>query len=175
MIGVVDSIPVLAASAPMSPSTASSWRATNSGARLATPCTPIEFCAVTAVRTEAPNTRKALKVFRSAWMPAPPPESEPAMVSARGIAGLVLIGGGSTHQRTTGSFRRLLGDRRASDVDHQRHLAAEPGGGESGQQLGGGPAAKFFELLRQLAGHPHLDRAEDLGDRLQGGRHPVGA
>ena len=31
-----------------------------------------------------PNTRNAEKVFRSAWMPAPPPESDPAMVSALG-------------------------------------------------------------------------------------------
>jgi hypothetical protein len=40
------------------------------------------FCAVTAVTTEAPYTPSAEKVFRSAWMPAPPPESEPAIVTA---------------------------------------------------------------------------------------------
>ena len=32
-----------------------------------------------------PNTRNAENVLRSAWMPAPPPESEPAMVRALGI------------------------------------------------------------------------------------------
>src|SRR5439155_18781508 len=33
-----------------------------------------------------PYTPRALNVFRSAWMPAPPPESDPAMVSARGTS-----------------------------------------------------------------------------------------
>src|SRR5882672_1440619 len=46
------------------------------------PVTPCVFCAVSAVMTEAPYTPSAEKVFRSAWMPAPPPESEPAMVTA---------------------------------------------------------------------------------------------
>ena len=32
--------------------------------------------------TEVPNTPNCWKVLRSAWMPAPPPESEPAMVRA---------------------------------------------------------------------------------------------
>jgi len=36
---------------------------------------------VTAV---VPWTPRAAKVFRSAWRPAPPPLSEPAMVSATG-------------------------------------------------------------------------------------------
>jgi hypothetical protein len=54
MIGAVESMPVLAASVPMSPSTASSCRATNSGGRFTTPWTPIEFCAVIAVKTDVP-------------------------------------------------------------------------------------------------------------------------
>src|SRR3954464_285567 len=46
------------------------------------------FCAVTAVIALVPYTPSAANVFRSAWMPAPPPESLPAMVStARGGAG----------------------------------------------------------------------------------------
>ncbi len=54
------------------------------------PLTPRVFCAVSAVITEAPKTPSAAKVFRSAWMPAPPDESEPAMVSATGVVmGLV--------------------------------------------------------------------------------------
>src|ERR1700722_6531935 len=47
--------------------------------------TPRVFCAVSAVTTEAPKTPSAAKLLRSAWMPAPPDESEPAMVSAIGI------------------------------------------------------------------------------------------
>ncbi len=84
MMGAVESIPILMASAPMSDSTASIWRATNSGATLSTPWTPSEFWAVNAVIAEVPKTRNAENVLRSAWMPAPPPESEPAMVSAVG-------------------------------------------------------------------------------------------
>jgi hypothetical protein len=36
---------------------------------------------------DAPYTPNAAKVLRSAWIPAPPPESEPAMVSALGRRG----------------------------------------------------------------------------------------
>ena len=46
--------------------------------------TPTVFCTVTAVIAVMPRTPRALNVFRSAWIPAPPPESEPAIVRARG-------------------------------------------------------------------------------------------
>jgi hypothetical protein len=85
MIGAVESIPHLAASVPKSSRTERSCRATKAGGRFSTPWTPTEFCAVTAVMTDMPNTRNAENVLRSAWIPAPPPESEPAMVSALGI------------------------------------------------------------------------------------------
>ena len=85
MMGAVESIPHLAASAPKSSRTERSCRATNAGGRFSTPWTPREFCAVTAVITDMPNTRNAENVLRSAWMPAPPPESEPAIVRALGI------------------------------------------------------------------------------------------
>ena len=85
-IGAVESMPTFTASAPKSASTDSSCAPTNSGGRLYTPWTPTEFCAVTAVMTDMPKTRKAEKVLRSAWMPAPPPESDPATVSAFGTA-----------------------------------------------------------------------------------------
>jgi hypothetical protein len=42
---------------------------------------------VIAVMTLVPKTLNWLKVLRSAWMPAPPPESDPAMVSAIFIRG----------------------------------------------------------------------------------------
>lgn len=35
--------------------------------------------------TDRPYAPKAKKVLRSAWIPAPPPESEPAMVHTRGV------------------------------------------------------------------------------------------
>ena len=42
------------------------------------------FCAVTAVIAQSPWTPNDANVRRSAWMPAPPPESEPAIVSTEG-------------------------------------------------------------------------------------------
>ena len=42
------------------------------------------FCAVTAVIAVIPCTPQRANALRSAWIPAPPPESEPAIDSARG-------------------------------------------------------------------------------------------
>ena len=42
--------------------------------------TPTVFCAVIAVIAVVPCTPQRANAFRSAWMPAPPPESEPAIV-----------------------------------------------------------------------------------------------
>jgi hypothetical protein len=50
-----------------------------------TAVTPRVFCAVSAAIADSPCTPCAANVFRSAWMPAPPPESEPAMVRALGM------------------------------------------------------------------------------------------
>ena len=49
-----------------------------------TPSTALVFCQVTAVIAVIPCTPQRANAFRSAWMPAPPPESEPAMDSTRG-------------------------------------------------------------------------------------------
>ncbi len=81
----VASMPVLTASQPMSAATASICAPTNSAGTRCTPVTPRVFCAVRAVTAEVPYTPWAAKVLRSAWMPAPPPESEPAIVRAVGI------------------------------------------------------------------------------------------
>ena len=71
-------MPVLTAWTPMSSTTLRYWARTASTGSSQAPCTPREFCAVTAVITLMPCTPSASIVFRSAWMPAPPPESEPA-------------------------------------------------------------------------------------------------
>ncbi len=52
---------------------------------MATSRTPVVFWAVMAVRALVPKTPSAANVFRSAWMPAPPPESLPAIVRAVGM------------------------------------------------------------------------------------------
>ncbi len=79
-----DSIPVLTAWTPMSSTTLRYWARTASTGSSQAPCTPSEFCAVTAVSTLMPWVPRASIVLRSAWMPAPPPESEPATVRTFG-------------------------------------------------------------------------------------------
>src|SRR3989440_4269991 len=78
------SIPVLAASTPMSPKTASSSATTNSGGSSYTSVTPTVFWAVRATSALMPWQPAAANAFRSAWMPAHPPESEVAIVRQRG-------------------------------------------------------------------------------------------
>ncbi len=78
------SAPVLAAAGGMSPSTASSWAPTSEGESTSTASTLIVFWTVTRVRTASPYTPLWWNVFRSAWIPAPPEGSEPAMVRATG-------------------------------------------------------------------------------------------
>ena len=51
-----------------------------------TPVTPTVFCAVSAVIAVMPWTPQRANAFRSAWIPAPPPESEPAMESTAGTS-----------------------------------------------------------------------------------------
>ena len=90
------SIPVFAASTPMSSKIASSWARMKSGGSSCTAVTDVVFCAVSATSALVPNTPAAAKALRSAWMPAPPPESDVAIVSARGtisapFAGMIRI------------------------------------------------------------------------------------
>jgi len=85
IISVRESIPVFAAAIVKSSATASICAATKAGSRLATALTPRVFCAVIAVMALVPKTANAAKVLRSAWIPAPPLESEPAMVSATAV------------------------------------------------------------------------------------------
>ncbi len=86
MVAAEASTPVLAAPTPMSEATASICAATVSGGISTSPVTPTVFCTVTAVTAVVPCTPQAKKVRRSACMPALPPESDPAMVSAVGGA-----------------------------------------------------------------------------------------
>ena len=50
--------------------------------------TPTVLWAVSAVIAVMPWTPQRANAFRSAWIPAPPPESEPAIESTAGRAGL---------------------------------------------------------------------------------------
>ncbi len=82
MMPAVASMPIFVASGGMSVATASICAATKSGDSVTTPVTPSVFWAVTAVIADMPKTPCAANVFRSAWMPAPPLESLPAIVRA---------------------------------------------------------------------------------------------
>ena len=56
-----------------------------SGGTGVTPSTATVFCHVSAVIAVMPWTPQRANAFRSAWIPAPPPESEPAIDSTRGM------------------------------------------------------------------------------------------
>ena len=79
-------MPVLAASTPMSSKTASSCATTNPLGSSCTAVTATVFWAVSATSALIPWQPAAANAFRSAWIPAPPPESEVAMVRQRGTA-----------------------------------------------------------------------------------------
>src|SRR5204863_435111 len=77
------SMPVFSASAPRSSSTTSICCRMKSGGIGRTPNTPVVFCAVSAVTAVIAKPPSIVTVLMSAWMPAPPPESEPAMINTR--------------------------------------------------------------------------------------------
>src|SRR5688572_8338208 len=127
--------------------------------------------AVTAVIACPPSM---VIVLMSAWMPAPPPESEPAMTSTRGIVAFKATFreacGANLSMRTTIRFRaqmRTKGSRRLSHglaniVDqtlHQRRVVAF--GHHANERLRAGfaddEAAAAFEL-RLCSGDPVLHR-----------------
>jgi hypothetical protein len=84
MTGTVPSMPILTAWIGKSSNSASSWarRKRRGGRWIAV--TPRVFWAVRAAIALRPWQPRAMKALRSAWMPAPPPESEPAMVRTTG-------------------------------------------------------------------------------------------
>src|SRR5918995_1571263 len=74
-----NSIPVFAASTPMSSKTASSCARMKSDGSSCTAVTAAVLCAVSATRAVVPCAPAAANAFRSAWIPAPPPESDVAI------------------------------------------------------------------------------------------------
>ena len=85
LVEAVASIPVLTARTSKSSRTASSCASSSPTGRTWVDSTAVVFWAVTAVTAETPNPPVASMVFRSAWMPAPPPESLPATVRTTGF------------------------------------------------------------------------------------------
>ncbi len=80
------SIPIFTASTPRSSTTARTCSTIMSGLTGSTRVTATVFWAVIAVIAVVPCTPARAKAFRSAWIPAPPPESEPAIVRQTGMA-----------------------------------------------------------------------------------------
>jgi len=66
------------------------------------------FWAVTAVIADVPKPPVASIVLRSAWMPAPPPESLPAIVNTTGFS----VGAGTRvsviRGRITGGYKPIM-------------------------------------------------------------------
>ena len=87
IISAVPSMPTLTASTPMSAEHSAHLREHDLRRHVWTALTPTVFWAVIAVIALVPCTPQRANAFRSAWMPAPPPESEPAIVSATGVRG----------------------------------------------------------------------------------------
>mmetsp|Transcript_64695 Transcript_64695/g.169417 ORF Transcript_64695/g.169417 Transcript_64695/m.169417 type:complete len:272 (-) Transcript_64695:208-1023(-) len=83
-ISEVASMPVLITSVPMSSRTTAICCRTKSMGMGKMPWTPTEFCAVRAAIAVVLKAPRAAQAFTSAWMPAPPPLSEPATMSTRG-------------------------------------------------------------------------------------------
>ncbi len=80
MIAADESMPVFVAAISKSSKTASIWASIKSVGKSKDAVTAVVFCAVTAVSTEVAKTPLACIALMSAWTPAPPPESDPAMV-----------------------------------------------------------------------------------------------
>jgi hypothetical protein len=86
-VSAVPSMPIFTASTPMSSATDFTWAKIISGGTAWTASTATVLCAVSAVIAVMPCTPQRANAFRSAWMPAPPPESDPAIESTAGTRG----------------------------------------------------------------------------------------
>ena len=78
-------MPIFTASTPISRTTASICAITMSVGMGCTASTPSVFCAVIAVIAVIACAPSIVAVLISAWIPAPPPESEPATIRIRGV------------------------------------------------------------------------------------------
>ncbi len=85
-------MPVLMAAGGSSSRTVRIWAWTRLGVAPWMAVTSLGFWAVIQVMAQVPWTPRAAKVLRSAWIPAPPPLSDPAMVRTAGNARRLLIG-----------------------------------------------------------------------------------
>ena len=108
----------------MSSTTARTCATIIAGETASTAVTASVFCAVIAVIAVVPCTPARAKALRSAWIPAPPPESEPAidrqtgMRPASGTAAKDRRAGQATARKATPSLR-YVSRARASRVSRR--------------------------------------------------------
>src|SRR5690242_3737774 len=127
---------------------------------VSTEITSCVFCAVRATIAEVPCTPQRANAFRSAWIPAPPPESEVAMVIAIG-----------THRSAVTWLRLVTGTTQAGRGQRGALVAAGRVRPEVAAQLklhqGRGQRARMqTRPLRKRvgAGRALLHEVEDLGE-----------
>ncbi len=100
-------MPIFTASTPMSSTTARTCPRIASGGIGVIPVTATVFCQVTAVIAVMPCTPQLANAFRSAWIPAPPPESDPAIDRTRGVV-MGAFGIAALSIRTRTSCKRTI-------------------------------------------------------------------
>src|SRR4051812_328519 len=171
MISGEPSMPILIASATMSSAIARIWQKTRFGETNSTFSTAPVFWAVIAVIAVIPCTPTRANAFRSAWMPAPPPESEPAIERTAGTRSAAMY-------RSLES--RIVRRRRQS-----AHVGAQIGAGEVAEQLQPGERDSRG-WTREAGGGGHriagrvagLDRSEsgfEVGVESRSGTFDLGA
>jgi hypothetical protein len=105
MVSDEPSMPIFTASTPMSTATARTCPTIASAGTGVMPSTTTVFCQVIAVIAVMPWTPQRANAFRSAWMPAPPPESEPAIDSTLGVR-VVAVAIAVKHMRRPRAYPR---------------------------------------------------------------------
>src|SRR3954464_8711972 len=119
------------------------------GGTASTARTSTVFWTVMAVIAVMPWTPQRAKAFRSAWMPAPPPESEPAIDSTAGTGRSGIAVEGSHGRSSRGG--QIAASYRAPHVAEHLEL------GQAGQRLAHAQAA-VYQRVDRLA--PLADVAE---------------
>src|SRR3982750_4825457 len=115
----------------MSSAIARVWGKPAWGEASSTISTPSVFCAVIAVIAVIPCTPTRANAFRSAWIPAPPPESEPAIERTAGTwAEFMICSLESVRSRGRQQSARVVTQIGAGEVAEQ--LEARERGGDGG-------------------------------------------
>src|SRR5688572_5095153 len=171
-VSAVPSMPIFTASTPMSSATALTWATMKSPGTGWMPVTATVFWAVSATMAVMPWTPQRANAFRSAWMPAPPPESDPAIDSTAGTGrSLTRVrvenGGLATAEHDHATLVRVVADElhhRVGDLPHG-HLLRGPralGRGQAGElglaPLGGDPVGHH-------AVHAYAHALPEVGER----------